>query len=364
MMRILHCIPSMGGGGAERQLCYMAEQMSRDGLDVHVAYFQDGANSKRLKISGAQIHHLSCLNNYDPMIICKIVRIIRKINPQIVQTWITQIDILAGIASILTKTPFIVSERNSSLAYGYGWKDRIRIAIGRRADAIISNSKKGIKYWANKVKKPELKVIRNSIPFDEILKTPKFLLPSMLIDESNEIIIFAGSYNKQKNLYNLFCALQQVLTKRENAVALFFGNGPQRESLINLKNQYDIRDRIKILGYSSELWNWFKVADVFVSISYFEGTPNTVLEAVASKCPIVISDIPEHREILDDNSSYFVPVSNTKAIANGIIKALSDPYESKRRAASAYNKIKDWTVKSVTNEYITFYNLILNKKGN
>lgn len=363
-MKILHCVPSMGGGGAERQLCYMAEQMSRDGVNVHVAYFQDGPNVQRLNFSGAEIHHLSCLSNYDPMIIYKIVKTIRKINPHIIQTWIPQIDILAGISSILTNTPFILSERASSLAYGNRWKDRLRIAVGRKADAIIANSKEGINYWADKIKKPVLTVIRNGIPFDEILQAPKLSLPYMQIDESNEIIIFAGRYDKQKNLFNLLTALQQVLNERDKAVAIFFGDGPQKQSLINLKEKFGVRDRIKIMDYTSELWNWFKAADVFVSVSDFEGNPNTVLEAIASKCPVVISDIPEHREILDEYSSYFVPVSDTKVIADGIIKALSDHDEAQHKVENAYNKIKDWSIESVTDKHISFYHTLLNQKSN
>jgi len=92
------------------------------------------------------------------------------------------------------------------------------------------------------------------------------------------------------------------------------------DSQFNLKYKYEVRDRIKIVNYINKLWNWLKVANVFVSVSNYEGNPNTVFEAVASKCPAAISDIPEHREILDKNFSYFVPVSDTKAIAGGILK--------------------------------------------
>ena len=157
-------------------------------------------------------------------------------------------------------------------------------------------------------------------------------------------------------------ALQQVLNEREKAVAIFFGDGPQRESLINLKEKYAVKDRIKILPYTNELWNWFKIADIFVSVSNFEGNPNTILEAIASKCPVVISDIPEHREILDEDSSYFVPVSDPKAIANGIIKALSELDEAQSKTEKAYNKIKNWSIESVTDEYISFYHTLLKRK--
>ncbi len=361
-MKILHCIPSMGGGGAERQLCYMVEQMSKENIDVHVLYFQDGENTKRLNISGATIHHMSCFNNYDPSIILKIVRIIRKIDPHLVQTWIPQIDILAGIASILTRKPFILSERASSLAYGNSWKNRLRINIGKRASAIVANSKEGINYWTDKITKPVLKVIRNGIPFNEILHAPKVLLPIMKVDDTHEIILFAGRYDQQKNLYNLLTALKDVLKKREKAVAILFGDGPQKESLINFKEKSEARDQIIISGYTSELWNWFKVASIFVSVSYFEGTPNTVLEAAAAKCPVVVSDIPEHGEILDEGSSYFVSVDDANGIADGIIKALSNPGESQVRAENAYKKIQKWSIKSMSDEHISFYKTLLNQK--
>ena len=84
---------------------------------------------------------------------------------------------------------------------------------------------------------------------------------------------------------------------------------------------------------------------------------------MASKCPVVISDIPEHREILDENSSYFVPVSDTKAIAAGIIKALSDSDEAQRKAENAYNKLKTRSTEAVADKYIEFYNKLLNQKG-
>ena len=111
-----------------------------------------------------------------------------------------------------------------------------------------------------------------------------------------------GSEQVPRNLE----AVRQIIRKgdfsetvKDKAVAIFFGDGPQKKEIINIKEKYEVGDRIKIMDYTSELWSWFKTADVFVSVSHYEGNPNTVLEAVASKCPVVISDIPEHREILE-----------------------------------------------------------------
>jgi glycosyltransferase involved in cell wall biosynthesis len=362
-MKVLHCIPSMGGGGAERQLCYMAHQMTQIGLDVHVVCFQGGVNHKRLNESGATIHHFDCYGNYDPRIIFRIVSLIRTIRPHIIQTWIPQMDILGGLAAIFTNTPFILSERASALAYGHGWKERLRIWVARRANAIVANSRKGIEYWAGKVEKPQLKVVRNGVPIQEINDVAKFACTEKGVDDSTEIILFAGRYDDQKNLYVLLEALNIALKKRSKAVAFLFGRGPQKENLIRLKEQYSVKDRIFIYDYSQNFWRWLKTAALFVSVSVYEGTPNTVLEAVASRCPVVVSDIPEHKEILDEMSSYMVPVSDTRSIANGITIALSNPMDSQKKAAEAFKRMSDWTIESVAQDYSMFYENVLNQLG-
>ena len=57
-MTVLHCIPSMEGGGAERQLTYLAAGLRRLGLDVHVAAGARGPNWERLLASGVTVHEL------------------------------------------------------------------------------------------------------------------------------------------------------------------------------------------------------------------------------------------------------------------------------------------------------------------
>ena len=50
-MKILNIIPGLGGGGAERQLSYLAPHMAQVGHEVHIAYIHEGANFPRLKNS-------------------------------------------------------------------------------------------------------------------------------------------------------------------------------------------------------------------------------------------------------------------------------------------------------------------------
>jgi glycosyltransferase involved in cell wall biosynthesis len=98
-----------------------------------------------------------------------------------------------------------------------------------------------------------------------------------------------------------------------------------------------------------------KAADLFVSVSTFEGNPNTVLEAIAAKCPVVVSDIPEHREFLDESTAYFATPSSADDVATAIERALGNLGEANAKAESAHRDTNRWSVESQTKEYLDLY---------
>src|SRR5258708_16637088 len=101
-MRVLHCIGGLGGGGAERQVSYLSKELLRRGVDVHIAYRHGGHNLNGIQESGATLHELWGRNNYDPLLLCSLVKLVRRVKPDLIQTWLLQMDVLAGLAAVLT----------------------------------------------------------------------------------------------------------------------------------------------------------------------------------------------------------------------------------------------------------------------
>jgi len=200
----------MTGGGAERQLTYLASEMHRLGEEVHVAVVSRGPNWERLLASGATIHELSARGPHDPRLLKQLIGLIRSVSPDIVQVWLRQMDILGGLAALIERKPFIVSERSSAGAYPASAKHGLRILMGRFASAIVSNSRGGDDYWRRRVGQQTPRyVIPNAVPVDEIEQVS---VTAIHTSRSNRnVVLFAGRLDAEKNIDVLLEALTAAL---------------------------------------------------------------------------------------------------------------------------------------------------------
>ena len=356
-MRILHLIPTLSGGGAERQLALIARQHAAAGVDTAVVYHGDGANLAILRDSKVSLFPLSLRNNHDPKALWLTIQIIRRWQPNIIQTWLTQMDILGGIAARLTGVPHILSERSSAMAYGSDWKSRLRVAIGRRSDAIIANSNAGVRYWKHKGACNPLHVVVNAT-------TPFEVISNASPDGMHKpAILFVGRFDPAKNLENAVAAMGIALKCKSGAHAYILGTGPQEAELRQWIEQTSVSDRIHLIGYVNNLHPWYSHADVFVSVSDFEGHPNVVLEAASVGCPLVLSDIPEHREAIPSNGALFVDGHDAARIADAIVSSLDDKGASSMRVKASQQFVAGLSVESQAAQYLEIYKKLANIKA-
>ncbi len=117
---------------------------------------------------------------------------------------------------------------------------------------------------------------------------------------------------------------------------------------------------IRIVGYSNNLWAWMKRASVFVSPSYFEGNPTTVLEAMAVGCPLVVSRIPEHEEILDSASAVFCNPDSAEDIARATKECLDHRERTSQRVMEARRRAAAFSLDAASQRYAALYAHMVN----
>lgn len=363
-MRVLHLIPNLTGGGAERQLALLAPELCRLGVELHVAFCERGVNSKAnlefLSGSDVKLHIIPSASNYDPWVILRLLKLIRLVRPDLIQTWLLQMDVLGGLAARIAGVPFMLSERSSELAYPATWKYWMRTQVGRFAITIVANSRDGAKYWKPWATRTE--VIRNGLALDLIRNSEKADPGVLGLPANARLILCAGRLSPEKNLDTLVEALDKVLTKHLDCIAILFGEGELRQKVQARVELVQARGRIHLHGYTNKLWSWMRHASAFVSISHFEGSPNTVLEAMAIGCPLVVSSIPQHREILDDSTALFCDPNSVADVSVSISKALNDSSAAAARAEVAQKRSDEWSIENSARQYLQLYEALTSRK--
>lgn len=132
-------------------------------------------------------------------------------------------------------------------------------------------------------------------------------------------VMTVGRLEAVKNPFSILAAVQQ---SRDRAVRLtFVGPGPLRDALMQKSQELGVEARVSFTGLATreKVYKYLAQGNLFISASWVEGLPIAVLEAMACACPVLLSDIPSHREIAA--SVDFIPLvepSDTAGFAREI----------------------------------------------
>ena len=352
MKTILHVIPNLTGGGAERQLALLAAEQGRRGWNVHVALRRGGNYQEHLADSGVVLHELGDLRRGHPLLFLRLHALVRRLRPELIQTWLLQMDIVGGVVAIANGVPWVISERCSKDAYDETPRESwIRCVLGRRAACVVANSRDGAHYWQEVMSTTErIAVIPNAIDVDAVRRAE----PRRLATSQREVVLCVGRLVPQK-AHEILVRAVALLPPSQQPDVVILGVGPLRDSLLDLVTELGLTARIRQLPYQADWWGLLKTATALINATRFEGQPNVVLEAMAAGCPVVVSDIPQHREIVDETSALLVPRDDPGALATALASVLTDRASAAARAAAALERVRRSTVQVAADLYERVY---------
>jgi glycosyltransferase involved in cell wall biosynthesis len=140
-----------------------------------------------------------------------------------------------------------------------------------------------------------------------------------------KIMIFIGSLIYNKGIKDLVMALPKVLEKQKDSMLLIVGEGNLKEDLINLVKILKVEENVKFYGFISNenIPALLSLADLLVLPSYSEGFPLVVMEALSCGCPVLVSDLPQFKEIERDNKFLTTFIKgDVKDLGNKILKVI------------------------------------------
>jgi glycosyltransferase involved in cell wall biosynthesis len=168
-----------------------------------------------------------------------------------------------------------------------------------------------------------------------------------------------GRLTKQKGYDLLIEAAAIAINKFPALYFIIIGDGEEASLLRNRAEELEISHRIVFTGSRSDVDTLLTAMDLFVCSSRWEGLSTVLMEAMAVGIPILATDLPGNRELLQPGvSGWFVPVENSSELAAGIIKAVQNPDKSKEFAKIAKIKVDSFGMEEIARLHTRLYKLI------
>jgi glycosyltransferase involved in cell wall biosynthesis len=142
-----------------------------------------------------------------------------------------------------------------------------------------------------------------------------------------EVVLNVARQEYQKGQKHLLEAAGLLAASRPKLVVLIAGReGHSSPELTRIREGLNLGDRLRFLGNRDDVPELLAAADVFAFPSVYEGLGGAVIEAMAMGLPIVASDLPALREVVEDGrNAILVPPASGSALAGALARLLDDP---------------------------------------
>lgn len=147
-------------------------------------------------------------------------------------------------------------------------------------------------FGRNSTKKRNTYILHNALEIDDFIFNPrKREIKRKEFNIHNKFVVgHVGRFSKQKNHLFLIDIFSEISKQKSNAILLLVGEGELEKKIKEKIENMGLSDKVIFAGIRTDIANILMAMDVFVFPSYFEGMPNTVIEAQATGLPCVISN--------------------------------------------------------------------------
>jgi glycosyltransferase involved in cell wall biosynthesis len=157
------------------------------------------------------------------------------------------------------------------------------------------------------------------------------------VDGGSALIVTAARLAAQKALHVMFEAVAQL----PSTVLALLGEGPLEDELKHVADELGVSDRVRFLGFRTDIADYVAAADVFGLSSVWEGVPLSVHEAIVLGTPVVATRVGGMPELIEDDvSGLLVPPGDPAALAGAINRVAHDPDLAARMAGAAKERTR------------------------
>lgn len=355
-MKILFTTGTLGGGGAERNITLLANELVKKDYEISI-----------LAIWGDELaYSLDERVNYvalNPKINNKIVKClkqvfdirqnVKKINPDLIISFLADVNAFVLLRTRFLKCKVIVAERNDPNSDPYIKLFRVlRRIMYPYADGYVFQTPDAKKYFKNIIGNKPTEIIINPVRSD---------LPIHQENDS-KVITTVCRLTPQKNIPMLVNAFEIVKSRYSDYKLHIYGEGVLQDELQKMIQEKDLTSSVVLKGFCKKAYERVNESEMFVLSSDYEGLSNAMLEALAMGMPVVVTDCPiggARMMIRDKENGLLVPVGETEKFAEAIMELIENAELRNRISIEATKVRENNNMNRILNRWLRMINKVM-----
>lgn len=356
--KLIFFMPSMEGGGVEKNLIIIANYVSKKNIDVNLISY----NSKFKNNFDNKINFItpkfSDLNRskYYKYFICLIL-LAKELLKYRCLVFSFQANIYSLILCKILRTKIIIRSNSSPSGWNKNiFKNFIFNFFLKKSDAIIVNSLSFKKELDKKFNTRSM-VIFNPLNMKEIIKNSKKKIKFRFFKKKSLNLINIARFTDQKDHFLLLNAINKLKNKL-NLKLLIMGYGVNKIKIQNFIRLNKLQNIVYLTNFKKNPFPYLNKSDIFILTSKYEGLPNVLLEALTLKKFIISTNCPTGpREILK-NGKYgdLIRINDISDLMKKILNYKTNRKFCNKKAYKGYLSLNRYNYEVNCKKYLTIIN--------
>lgn len=357
---IIFITNSLSYGGAQKMLCFLANQLEQRDYSVSVLNLLDnvedaGRLNKNIQVTDICTSNIRYLDRVQQL--NKIIRKIKSLHPDVIISFTFRPNYLATIAGKILNIPVIISERcDPSQEYDLKGRARIYWNIINQAEGGVFQTEGAMRLYSQRMQQRGA-VIPNPVVLEESI------IHQVKTNQTPRSIVSVGRLSNRQKRYDIMLKAFSIFeNKHKGYTLILYGSGEDEENIRKWITDLGLDHSVFLLGKTDHPLKKMDEADVFLMTSDYEGISNSLLEAMAIGMPAIVTDCsPGGARLLirDRENGLIVPCGDVERIAHALEELTGDPHLMAKCGSNARKVLMDYHPDAITERWIQYIHHVM-----
>lgn len=365
-MRILQLVNSLDVGGLEQVVVDLCNNLGKHNIKCHIFCLSHmGEKAISAKPISIDVGGLTELSRFPKLeVLAKLINTIKINKIDLIHSHNPKSHLYGVIASLVTRVPHINTIHGRGPISESGRRKLLRRILSFFTDCVVAVSEdvNNKLITEDHINNKKVLTVINGVDTAKYVPLQNTNDRNVIRDELNIpenafVIGSVGRFAKEKNYVLLVNAFAMFNKIKPDSYLVIVGDGEEMSNIKEAVSKNSLQGKCILPGMRSDISAWMKVFDLFALSSDTEGTPITILEAMATGLAIVATNVGGNKSVIDPPCcGLIVEPHEPLSFCNALLELSLHNVELQKMSITARRRIElEFSIDSMVEKYIDLY---------